>query len=175
MSYNNYVDTDAAWRAASRPRGPCVAIIKHANPCGIAVGADLAQAYRRAFDCDPVSAYGGVVALNGTVTAGVAEQVAEVFTEVVAAPGFEPEALDVLRRKKNVRLLRVPSGSADPVEFRPISGGVLAQAVDRIDARAAGPVTAAATTPPAGGSSPATRRTTPRWPTSPSPGGPCAP
>jgi phosphoribosylaminoimidazolecarboxamide formyltransferase/IMP cyclohydrolase len=139
MSYNNYVDTDAAWRAASDHAAPCVAIIKHANPCGIAVGADLAQAYRRAFDCDPVSAYGGVVALNGTVTAGVAEQVADVFTEVVAAPDFEPQALDVLRRKKNVRLLRVPLGSVDPVEFRPISGGVLAQAVDRIDARGTGP------------------------------------
>ncbi|HYJ74466.1 MAG TPA: bifunctional phosphoribosylaminoimidazolecarboxamide formyltransferase/IMP cyclohydrolase [Kineosporiaceae bacterium] len=139
MSYNNYVDTDAAWRAAHDHAAPCVAIIKHANPCGIAVGADLAQAYRRAFDCDPVSAYGGVVAANGTVTAAMAEQIADVFTEVVAAPDFEPEALDVLRRKKNVRLLRVPSGHADPVEFRPISGGVLAQAVDRIDARAAGP------------------------------------
>jgi phosphoribosylaminoimidazolecarboxamide formyltransferase/IMP cyclohydrolase len=139
MSYNNYIDTDAAWRAAHEHDAPCVAIIKHANPCGIAVGSDLAQAYRRAFDCDPVSAYGGVVAANGTVTAAVAEQIADVFTEVVAAPDFEPEALDVLRRKKNVRLLSVPSGHADPVEFRPISGGVLAQAVDRIDARAAGP------------------------------------
>src|SRR6185436_7650166 len=94
MSYNNYVDTDAAWRAAHDHAAPCVAIIKHANPCGIAVGADLAQAYRRAFDCDPVSAYGGVVALNGTVTAGVAEQVGDVFTEVVAAPDFEADALD---------------------------------------------------------------------------------
>jgi phosphoribosylaminoimidazolecarboxamide formyltransferase/IMP cyclohydrolase len=139
MSYNNYVDTDAAWRAAHDHAVPCVAIIKHANPCGIAVGADLAQAHRRAFDCDPVSAYGGVVALNGTVTAGVAEQIAEAFTEVVAAPDFEPEALEVLRRKKNVRLLRVPSGSADPVEFRTIGGGMLVQAVDRLDARAAGP------------------------------------
>jgi phosphoribosylaminoimidazolecarboxamide formyltransferase/IMP cyclohydrolase len=135
MSYNNYVDTDAAWRAAHDHAGPCVAIIKHANPCGIAVGVDLTQAYRRAFECDPVSAYGGVVALNCTVTAAVAEQIAEVFTEVVAAPEFEADALEVLRRKKNVRLLRVPSGPADPVEFRPISGGVLAQAVDRLDAR----------------------------------------
>ena len=116
-----------------------MAIIKHANPCGIAVGDDLAQAYRRAFDCDPVSAYGGVVALNGDVTAGVAEQVAAVFTEVVAAPDFEPEALEILRRKKNVRLLRVPSGHPDPVEFRPISGGLLLQSVDRVDAVATGP------------------------------------
>jgi phosphoribosylaminoimidazolecarboxamide formyltransferase/IMP cyclohydrolase len=140
MSYNNYVDTDAAWRAAHDHDQPCVAIIKHANPCGIAVGADLAEAYRRAFDCDPVSAYGGVVAANGTVTAAMAEQIAEVFTEVVAAPDFEPEALEILRRKKNVRLLRLPTlGPFEPMEFRPISGGVLVQAVDRIDARASGP------------------------------------
>ncbi|MGZ4613760.1 MAG: bifunctional phosphoribosylaminoimidazolecarboxamide formyltransferase/IMP cyclohydrolase, partial [Kineosporiaceae bacterium] len=134
MSYNNYVDTDAAWRAAHDHTAPCVAIIKHANPCGIAVGADLAEAYQRAFACDPVSAYGGVVAANGVVTLAMAEQAADVFTEVVAAPDFAPQALEVLRRKKNVRLLRVPSGVTDPVEFRPISGGVLAQTVDRLDA-----------------------------------------
>jgi phosphoribosylaminoimidazolecarboxamide formyltransferase/IMP cyclohydrolase len=139
MSYNNYVDTDAAWRAAHDHAGPCVAIIKHANPCGIAVGADLAQAYEKAFACDPVSAYGSVVATNGTVTLAMAELAREVFTEVVAAPDFEPEALEVLRRKKNVRLLRVPSTHPDPVEFRPISGGVLAQTVDRIDATVLGP------------------------------------
>jgi phosphoribosylaminoimidazolecarboxamide formyltransferase / IMP cyclohydrolase len=139
MSYNNYVDTDAAWRAAHDHGQPCVAIIKHANPCGIAVGADLAQAYGKALACDPVSAYGGVVATNGTVTLALAEQAAEVFTEVVAAPDFEPDALDVLRRKKNVRLLRVPSAHPDPVEFRPISGGVLAQTVDRLDAIGRGP------------------------------------
>ena len=134
MSYNNYVDTDAAWRAAHDHGVPCVAIIKHANPCGIAVGADLAEAYERAFACDPVSAYGGVVAANGVVTLAMAEQAADVFTEVVAAPDFAPQALEVLRRKKNVRLLRVPSGFTDPVEFRPVSGGVLAQTVDRLDA-----------------------------------------
>jgi phosphoribosylaminoimidazolecarboxamide formyltransferase/IMP cyclohydrolase len=134
MSYNNYVDTDAAWRAAHDHAAPCVAIIKHANPCGIAVGADLAEAYARAFECDPVSAYGGVVATNGPVPLALAEQAVDVFTEVVAAPDFEPEALDVLRRKKNVRLLRVPAGRPDPVEFRPIGGGVLAQVVDRVDA-----------------------------------------
>ena len=139
MSYNNYVDTDAAWRAAHDHAQPCVAIVKHANPCGIAVADDLAQAYTKALACDPVSAFGGVVAVNGTVTLAVAEQVAEVFTEVVAAPDFDADALEVLRRKKNVRLLRVPSGHADPVEFRPISGGVLAQTVDRLDAVAPGP------------------------------------
>jgi len=136
MSYNNYVDTDAAWRAAHDHGDlPTVAVIKHANPCGIAVGDDVAQAHARAHACDPVSAYGGVIATNGTVTLAMAEQVAEVFTEVVAAPGFEPAALEVLTRKKNVRLLRVPPGTApDPVEFRAISGGVLMQSVDRIDA-----------------------------------------
>jgi phosphoribosylaminoimidazolecarboxamide formyltransferase/IMP cyclohydrolase len=139
MSYNNYVDTDAAWRAAHDHERPCVAIVKHANPCGVAVADDLATAYAKALDCDRVSAFGGVVAVNGPVTLAVAEQVAEVFTEVVAAPAFDDDALEVLRRKKNVRLLRVPSGAADPVEFRPISGGVLAQTVDRLDAVAQGP------------------------------------
>src|SRR3954471_16560416 len=139
MSYNNYVDTDAAWRAAADHEQPCVAIVKHANPCGIAVAGDLAAAYGAALACDPVSAYGGVVAVNGTVSVAVAEQIAEVFTEVVAAPAFDADALDVLRRKKNVRLLQVPSGSADPVEFRPISGGLLVQTVDRLDAAAVGP------------------------------------
>jgi len=136
MSYNNYVDTDAAWRAAhDHGDRPTVAIIKHANPCGIAVGEDVAQAHARAHACDPVSAYGGVIATNRAVTLATAEQVAEVFTEVVAAPDFEPAALDVLRRKKNVRVLRVPSaGAPDPVEFRAIGGGVLMQSVDRIDA-----------------------------------------
>jgi phosphoribosylaminoimidazolecarboxamide formyltransferase/IMP cyclohydrolase len=139
MSYNNYVDADAAWRAAHDHAGPCVAIVKHANPCGIAVGDDLASAYARALECDPVSAFGGVVAANGTVTEAMAEQVAEVFTEVVVAPGFEPGALDVLRRKKQVRLLLVPGGPRAAVEVRPVSGGALVQTVDRIDAVTSGP------------------------------------
>jgi phosphoribosylaminoimidazolecarboxamide formyltransferase / IMP cyclohydrolase len=141
MSYNNYVDADAAQRAASDHAEPAVAIIKHANPCGIAVGADIAQAHRRAHACDPVSAYGGVVATNRPVTAEMAAQVAEVFTEVVVAPDFEPEALEILTRKKNIRLLRLPSGmerTADQVEFRAISGGVLMQTRDKIDAEVDG-------------------------------------
>ena len=96
MSYNNYVDADAAQRAAYDHAEPAVAIIKHANPCGIAVGDDIAQAHRRAHACDPVSAYGGVIATNRPVTAEMAAQVAEVFTEVVVAPDFEPEALEML-------------------------------------------------------------------------------
>ena len=138
MSYNNYVDTDAAWRAAHDHSGPTVAIIKHNNPCGIAVGSGsdpIADAHRKAHACDPVSAYGGVVATNGTVTLAMAEQLADVFTEVIAAPDFEPAAFEVLTRKKNVRLLKVPTGqSPDGIEFRPISGGMLMQTVDRIDA-----------------------------------------
>ncbi|MFC6885718.1 MULTISPECIES: bifunctional phosphoribosylaminoimidazolecarboxamide formyltransferase/IMP cyclohydrolase [Actinomadura] len=134
MSYNNYVDADAARRAAYDFDGPAVAIIKHANPCGIAVGADVAEAHRKAHACDPLSAYGGVIAVNAPVTAEMARQVSEVFTEVLAAPAFEDEALEILTRKKNIRLLRCPEGPANATEFRRIDGGVLAQSVDRVDA-----------------------------------------
>ncbi|GIL27609.1 bifunctional phosphoribosylaminoimidazolecarboxamide formyltransferase/IMP cyclohydrolase [Actinocatenispora comari] len=137
MSYNNYTDTDAAWRAAHDFTEPCVAIIKHANPCGIAIGADVADAYAKAQACDPLSAYGGVIAANTTVTEPMARHIAEAsFAEVVAAPDFEPAAVEVLsNRWKNVRLLKVPAEAApDPVEFHGISGGVLMQTVDRIDA-----------------------------------------
>ena len=106
MSYNNYVDADAARRAAFDFAEPCVAIMKHANPCGIALGPDLAEAHRLAHECDPTSAFGGVIAANGVVTAAMAAQVAEIFTEVLIAPDFEPEALDILAARKNLRLLR---------------------------------------------------------------------
>lgn len=134
MSYNNYVDADAAWRAAYDHDGPAVAIIKHANPCGIAVGDDIAQAHARAHACDPVSAFGGVIAANAPVTAAAAAQIAEVFTEVVVAPGFEPEALEILTAKKNIRLLVVEGRPEAAVETRPVSGGLLVQTVDRVDA-----------------------------------------
>ena len=137
MSYNNFIDADAAQRAAYDHAEPAVAIIKHANPCGIAVGADIAQAHRRAQACDPQSAFGGIVAANRPVTAVMAEQIAEVFTEVVVAPDYEPEALGILKRKKAIRLLKLPEGmerSADQVEFRAVSGGVLMQTRDQIDA-----------------------------------------
>ncbi|PRZ06943.1 IMP cyclohydrolase /phosphoribosylaminoimidazolecarboxamide formyltransferase [Isoptericola sp. CG 20/1183] len=135
MSYNNYVDADAAWRAAHDHAEPAVAIIKHANPCGIAVGADVAQAHARAHATDPVSAYGGVVAANRVVTRAAAEQIAPVFTEVVVAPGFEPAALEVLQAKKNVRLLTIDAGATPAaVEMRPVSGGLLVQEVDRFQA-----------------------------------------
>jgi phosphoribosylaminoimidazolecarboxamide formyltransferase/IMP cyclohydrolase len=134
MSYNNYVDTDAAWRAAHDHADPCVAIIKHANPCGIAVGADIASAHRKAHSCDPVSAFGGVVAANREVDLTLAEQIAEVFTEVVVAPSFTEDALGVLTQKKNIRLLRMPDVPRLTVEMRPVSGGLLLQTADRIDA-----------------------------------------
>src|SRR4051795_3486794 len=126
MSYNNYVDTDAARRAAYDFEQPAVAIIKHANPCGIAVGSDVAQAYTRANECDPTSAFGGVIAVNRPVSAAMAEQVADVFTEVIVAPDYDDGAVEILATKKNIRILRSPTDThPDPVEFRGISGGVL--------------------------------------------------
>jgi phosphoribosylaminoimidazolecarboxamide formyltransferase/IMP cyclohydrolase len=133
MSYNNYVDADAARRAAYDFAAPAVAIMKHSNPCGIAVAAGLAEAHRKAHACDPVSAYGGVIAANGTVTAALAGQISEILTDVLIAPGFEPEALDILARRKNLRVLRCPAPAAAPgLEWRQISGGLLAQSADRI-------------------------------------------
>ena len=106
MSYNNFVDTEAARRAAYDHDVTCVAIIKHANPCGIAVGADVAEAHRKAHACDPLSAFGGVIAVNRPVSVAMAEQVAEIFTEVIVAPAYEDGAVEVLARKKNIRVLR---------------------------------------------------------------------
>jgi phosphoribosylaminoimidazolecarboxamide formyltransferase/IMP cyclohydrolase len=134
MSYNNYVDADAARRAAYDFDEPAVAIIKHANPCGIAIGGDVAEAHRRAHACDPVSAFGGVIAANVPVSREMAEQVAEVFTEVVVAPAYDDGAVDVLTRKKNIRLLECPPAERGGVEMRPVSGGLLLQARDAVDA-----------------------------------------
>jgi len=133
MSYNNYVDADAARRAAYDFAEPCVAIIKHSNPCGIAVGADLAEAHAKAHACDPVSAFGGVIAANGPVTSALARQIRDVFTEVVIAPDFDAEAVDILSASKNVRLLRCPPPAAATVEWRPITGGMLMQSADQVD------------------------------------------
>jgi phosphoribosylaminoimidazolecarboxamide formyltransferase / IMP cyclohydrolase len=149
MSYNNYVDADSARRAAYDFAQPCVAIIKHSNPCGIAVGADIAAAHAKALACDPLSAYGGVVAANSAVTDAMAGQIIDGFAEVVIAPDFDPAAVEILTRKwKNIRLLRCdppPWGAAagagettvrsiaSEFEFRPVSGGLLAQTWDRID------------------------------------------
>jgi phosphoribosylaminoimidazolecarboxamide formyltransferase/IMP cyclohydrolase len=133
MSYNNYVDADAARRAAYDFAEPCVAIVKHSNPCGIAVGADLAQAHAKAHACDPVSAFGGVIAANGPVTAEMARQIKDVFTEVVVAPDFDPAAFDILTGSKNIRLLRCAAPGRGPgVEWRPVTGGMLLQSADRV-------------------------------------------
>ncbi|MGA8255582.1 MAG: bifunctional phosphoribosylaminoimidazolecarboxamide formyltransferase/IMP cyclohydrolase [Nocardioides sp.] len=134
MSYNNYVDTDAARRAAASFDEPAVAIIKHANPCGIAVGSDVAEAHRRAHECDPTSAFGGVIAVNRPVSKAMAEQVAEIFTEVIVAPGYEDGAVEVLQGKKNIRILECALDAVAGVETRPISGGLLMQHADRVDA-----------------------------------------
>ncbi len=142
MSYNNYVDTDAARRAANDFTEPAVAIIKHANPCGIAVGSDVAEAHRRAHECDPTSAFGGVIAANRPVSVAMAEQVAEIFTEVIVAPAYDDGAVEVLQGKKNIRILVCPPDEhPDPVEFRGISGGVLMQRVDHVDAEGDDPST----------------------------------
>jgi phosphoribosylaminoimidazolecarboxamide formyltransferase/IMP cyclohydrolase len=136
MSYNNYVDVDAALRAAYDFTEPAVAIIKHANPCGIAVAQEgsadaIASAHARAHETDPVSAFGGVIAANRVVTEKMALQVAEIFTEVIAAPGYEPAALEVLSKKKNLRILELEAGYLRPArEIRQVSGGALIQESD---------------------------------------------
>ena len=134
MSYNNYMDTDAALRAAYDHAGPAVAIIKHANPCGIATGADVAEAHRKAHACDPLSAFGGVIAVNRPVSKEMAEQVAEIFTEVIVAPDYEDGALEALTKKKNIRVLRAPGAPSAPVEVKPVDGGALLQVTDRLQA-----------------------------------------
>ncbi len=141
MSYNNYTDTDAARRAAYDHDEPCVAIVKHANPCGIAIGADVAEAHRKAHACDPVSAYGGVIAVNRPVSKEMAEQVADIFTEVIVAPDYEEGALEALTKKKNIRVLRAPGAPAAPVEVKAIDGGALLQVTDRLQAAGDDPAT----------------------------------
>ncbi|HVV75586.1 MAG TPA: bifunctional phosphoribosylaminoimidazolecarboxamide formyltransferase/IMP cyclohydrolase [Mycobacteriales bacterium] len=142
LSYNNYVDTDAARRAAYDFAGPCVAIIKHANPCGIAVGKDIAEAHRLAHACDPVSAYGGVIAANRRVTKELADQLSGVLTEVICAPGYDEDALEVFRGKAKLRVLSCPDDAAPAaVETRAVSGGLLMQTVDHVDAEGDDPST----------------------------------
>ncbi|TRW82019.1 bifunctional phosphoribosylaminoimidazolecarboxamide formyltransferase/IMP cyclohydrolase [Mycolicibacterium sp. 018/SC-01/001] len=135
MSYNNYTDADAAWRAAFDHEGICVAIIKHANPCGIAVSSvSVADAHRKAHECDPLSAFGGVIATNTEVSVEMAETVAGIFTEVIVAPAYEPGAVDVLRGKKNIRILVASEPQDGGTEFRQVSGGLLVQQRDAVDA-----------------------------------------
>ena len=142
MSYNNYVDADAAVRAAHDHARPAVAVVKHNNPCGIAVvdeGEDIARAHALAHGTDPVSAYGGVIAANRTVTLAMAQQVKPIFTEVILAPGYEDEALELLRTKKNLRILKLEGEYSRGVEMREIWGGMLIQDADRIDAEGDAP------------------------------------
>jgi len=135
MSFNNYTDADAAWRAVRDHRDPAVAIMKHANPCGIAVCAlGVAVAYQHAHECDPVSAFGGVVAANRKVDLAMAEPLSKVFTEVVIAPDYDQAALELLMKKPSIRILKAEVTPLAPFELRPISGGVLLQQSDLIDA-----------------------------------------
>ena len=128
MSYNNYQDADAAWRACWDHERPCVAVIKHANPCGIAVSEDsIAEAHKKAHACDPVSAYGGVIAANREVTLEMAEQVKPIFTEVIIAPSFADDALELLQTKKNLRILTAEKPEREGKEIKQISGGTLIQ------------------------------------------------
>ena len=135
MSYNNYQDADAAWRAAWDHERGAVAIIKHANPCGIGVDdADIAEAHRRAHACDPLSAYGGVIAANREVNLAMAETVKSIFTEVIIAPSYEPAALELLKEKKNLRILSAEAPARGGSELKQISGGVIVQQSDELQA-----------------------------------------
>jgi phosphoribosylaminoimidazolecarboxamide formyltransferase/IMP cyclohydrolase len=135
MSFNNYTDAEAAWRAVLDHRDPAVAIMKHANPCGVAVcELGVAVAYQHAHECDPVSAFGGVVAANRKVDLAMAEPLSKIFTEVLIAPDFDADALELLMKKPSIRILKCDVTSTNQLELRPVSGGVLLQATDLIDA-----------------------------------------
>ena len=139
MSFNNYVDADSALRVAFDFVKPAVAIIKHANPCGVAEATDVASAYQKAFECDPVSAFGGVVAVNSKLTAEMAEKMSEVFTEVVVAPAYDTEALSILTQKKNLRIMQLAGDFRYPeTELKQVSGGFLLQQSDRFEVVNAG-------------------------------------
>jgi phosphoribosylaminoimidazolecarboxamide formyltransferase/IMP cyclohydrolase len=129
LSYNNLVDLEAAWQLVHEFEAPAAAIIKHTNPCGCAEQENLAESYRKAFACDPVSAFGGVLGFNRTVDKETAGEIARTFIEAIAAPGYAPEALEILKAKKNLRLLRIDEGGPGPV-VKSISGGFLVQAPD---------------------------------------------
>jgi len=135
MSFNNYTDAEAAWRAVLDHRDPAVAIMKHANPCGVAVcELGVAVAYQHAHECDPVSAFGGVVAANRKVDLAMAEPLSKIFTEVLIAPDYDADALELLMKKPSIRILKCDVTEINQLELRPVSGGVLLQATDLIDA-----------------------------------------
>ncbi len=133
LSYLNLFDSEAAWRLVHRFDEPACVIVKHANPCGVAVAADIAEAYRLANECDPVSAFGGIVALNRPATAAMVGALGSVFTEVLIAPEVEPAAQDLLSVKKNLRVLRAPRPSGADLDMRSIDGGLLVQQVDAVE------------------------------------------
>src|SRR5690606_525044 len=134
LGYNNIADADAAYELVAEFEAPACVIVKHANPCGVAVGADLSEAYARALECDAVSAFGGVIAVNRTLTGVDAKLITDIFTEVVIAPGADEEAQAVFAAKKNLRLL-LTDGLPDPLAagevFRSVAGGFLVQGRDR--------------------------------------------
>ncbi|MFW0179677.1 bifunctional phosphoribosylaminoimidazolecarboxamide formyltransferase/IMP cyclohydrolase [Rothia sp. P7208] len=145
MSYNNYVDADAALRTAYDFDEPAVAIIKHNNPCGVAIAPPqaedpIAQAHMNAHACDPLSAYGGVIAANREVTAQMAQNIKNIFTEVIVAPSYSADALEILRSKKNLRILELPQNyTRSTIEYRQISGGALFQDADQLQAEGDAP------------------------------------
>ena len=133
LSYNNLLDTDAAWKLAQDLEGPGAAIIKHSNPCGVAIAGDLTEAFRRAFECDTTSAFGGIVALTKTCDRATAEEMAKIFLEVVVAPGYDADALEVLTAKKNLRILKAAGYSLPEMDVRRVAGGLLLQTPDPRD------------------------------------------
>lgn len=135
LSYLNVFDTEAAWRLVHRFEEPACVVVKHANPCGVAVADNITDAYLRANACDPVSAFGGIIAANRTVTAAMATAIGDVFTEVVVAPGYEPEALTILSAKKNLRVMSANAPSPLPFDVRPVDGGLLVQQPDPVGGR----------------------------------------
>ncbi len=133
LSYLNVYDTEAAWRLVNRFEGPAVVIVKHANPCGVAVHDDITEAYVRANACDPVSAFGGIVAVNREVPASLAEALAAVFTEVVVAPSYGVDAIDILAARKNLRILSATPPAAAALDMRTVDGGLLVQTADTVN------------------------------------------
>lgn len=136
MSYLNVYDADAAWSLVNQFAEPAAVVIKHSNPCGVAIASDIETAYRRAHECDPLSAFGGIVALNRSMTKATAEALMGVFTEVVVAPDYERDALALLAEKKNLRVLRAQEPFGDGLSLRTIDGAMLVQTHDRVDADA---------------------------------------
>ena len=135
MSFNNYTDAESAWRAVLDHRDPAVAIMKHANPCGIAVcELGVAVAYQHAHECDPISAFGGVIAANRKVDFAMATPLSDVFTEVIIAPDYDQDALEILMKKANIRILKCESPTLSNLEMRPVSGGILLQETDLVNA-----------------------------------------